>query len=52
MKAHMDYVLGTKHCTCPPCKQVGCRKELCGTEFTVRFEGLENSLTYRIYGCL
>jgi hypothetical protein len=43
---------GTKHCTCPPCKQVGCREELCDTEFTIRLEGLVNSLTYRLYRLL
>jgi hypothetical protein len=52
MKASMDYVHVTKHCTCPPCKQVGCREELCDTEFTIRLEGLESSLTYRLYRLL
>ena len=52
MEAHIDYIYGKKHCTCPPCKQIGCRKELCDTEFTIRIDGLEDSLTYRIYGLL
>ena len=39
----------TKHHTCQSCKQVHCRKDLCSTEFTIRLEGLEDGLTYRIY---
>lgn len=52
MKTHVNVIHGTKHCTCPPCNQVGCRKDLCDTEFTIRLEGLENSLTYRLYRLL
>ncbi len=48
MEARKDYIHETKHCTCPPCKQVHCRNDLCDTEFTIRLEGLENSLTYRL----
>lgn len=54
METHKEYTHHTKHCTCtcPPCKQVGCRNEHCDTEFTIRFDGLEESLTYQIYGLL
>lgn len=44
--------MDTKHYTCRSCKQVHCRKDLCDTEFTIRLEGLGESLTYRIYGFL
>ena len=44
--------MDTKIYTCQSCKQVHCRKDLCDTEFTIRLEGLEDSLTYRIYGLL
>ena len=42
--------MDTKQCT--SCKQVHCRKDLCDTEFTIRLNGLEDNLTYQIYGLL
>ena len=42
----------TKQYTCQSCKQVHCRKDLCDTEFSIRLDGLEDSLTYRIYRLL
>ena len=42
----------TKQYTCQSCKQVHCRKDLCDNRFTIRLEGLEDSLVYRIYGLL
>ena len=48
----MRIIMDTKHYTCQSCKQVHCRKDLCDTEFTIRLEGLEDSLTCRIYELL
>ena len=48
----MRIIMDTKNYTCKSCKQVHCRKDLCDTDFTIRLEGLGDSLTYRIYGLL
>ena len=44
--------MDTKHYTCQSCKQAHCRKNPCDNRFTIRLEGLEDSLAYRIYGLL
>ncbi|WP_210471567.1 hypothetical protein [Sporosarcina sp. 6E9] len=52
MKTNQEKVHETKPCTCPPCNHEGCRKELCDTNFSVRLGGLDDSLTYRMYGLI
>lgn len=54
METHIDFdcKLCHKHYCCSTCKQNHCRKDLCGKEFTIRLDGFEDNLTYRIYELL